>query len=91
METLDGNAMAGKLFAAFGEEMTTALATCANCGARGHVAEVRAYLDGPGAVGRCRNCDNVLIVLTEIRGVACVGMPGLAALDSAGSVESSSL
>ena len=83
MDALDGNAMAGKLLAAFGEEMTMALATCANCGARGHVGQLRAYLGGPGAVGRCRDCDNVLIVLTEIRGVACVGMPGIAALDPA--------
>jgi Family of unknown function (DUF6510) len=81
MEALDGNAVAGRLVAAFGVEMTTATATCGNCGRTGFVGEVAAYLRGPGTVLRCRNCDNVLVVLTEIRGIACVGLPGVAALD----------
>jgi hypothetical protein len=84
MDALDGNAIAGRLFAAFGEEMTTALTTCANCGMRSVVAELGAYLRGPGTVARCRNCDNALIVFTEIHGITCVGMPGVAALDSPG-------
>ena len=83
MDELDGNAIAGRLFAAFGEEMTTASTTCARCGTRSIVGELRAYLGGPGTVACCRSCDNTLIVLAEIRGVTCIGMPGLAALDSA--------
>ena len=83
MEALDGNAVAGKLVAAFGAEMTTASATCGNCGSTGFVGEVAAYFGGPGTVLRCRNCDNVLIVLTEIRGITCVGLPGLGALEMA--------
>src|SRR5262249_6212739 len=63
MEALDGNAIAGTLFAAFGGEMTTAVGVCANCGARRQVAEVRAYLRGPGVVARCPSCDAVLMVL----------------------------
>jgi len=36
---LDGNAIAGLLFEAFGAELTTATGECASCGARGPVAE----------------------------------------------------
>ena len=81
MDPLDGNAIAGMLFEAFGREMTTAAGTCAQCGARGPVAELRVYLRGPGAVGRCRNCGAILIVLTQIRGASCVDLHGLAALE----------
>jgi hypothetical protein len=81
MEALDGNAVAGRLVAAFGEEMTTATATCGNCGTRSIVGELAAYLRCPGTVVRCRNCDNILVVLAEIRGLTCVGLPGLAMLE----------
>jgi ABC-type enterobactin transport system permease subunit len=81
MEALDGNAVAGMLFAVFGGEMTTAVGVCASCGARRQVAEVRAYLRGPGVVARCPSCDAVLMVLVEIRGVTCVDLRGLGSLD----------
>jgi len=83
MDPLDGNAIAGRLFAVVGWEMTTARTTCASCGTRSFVGELRVYMGGPGTVARCRGCDNILIVLTEIRGFTCVDMSGLAALDSA--------
>jgi hypothetical protein len=83
MEALDGNAVAGKFVAAFGVEMTTAVTTCANCGRSSLVAELAAYLDAPGTVVRCRNCDNVLIVLAEIGDITCVGLPGVAAVEMA--------
>ena len=35
MDPLDGNAIAGDLFEVFGAEMTTAVGTCAHCGASG--------------------------------------------------------
>jgi Family of unknown function (DUF6510) len=78
MEALDGNAIAGALFAVFGREMTTAVSVCANCGATGPVAETRVYLRGPGVVARCSRCSAVLLVLVEIRGVTCVDLRGLA-------------
>ena len=46
MEALDGNAVAGKLVAAFGAEMTTASTTCGNCGMTGFVGELAAYFRG---------------------------------------------
>ena len=39
--TLDGNAIAGLLAVVLGEEMTTAIGTCAACGASGEVATYR--------------------------------------------------
>ena len=48
MEALDGNAVAGKLVAAFGAEMTTASATCGSSGTTGFVGEFAAYFPGPG-------------------------------------------
>ena len=84
MEPLDGNAIAGLLFEAFGAEMTTAIGVCARCRARGPVAELRVYLRGPGAVGRCRNCGAILIVITHIHGVACVDLDGFDSLEPAG-------
>jgi hypothetical protein len=81
--SLDGNAIAGLLFAVFGEEMTTATGVCASCGMASQVAELRVYLRAPGAVARCSRCENVVMVLVEIRGVTCVDLRGLAALEPA--------
>ena len=81
MEPLDGNAIAGLLFEAFGAEMTTAVGVCARCRARAPAAELRVYLRGPGAVGRCRSCGAILIVISQIRGVACVDLNGFASLE----------
>jgi Family of unknown function (DUF6510) len=78
---LDGNAIAGSLVTAFGTEMTTAIGVCGRCGARSALAELRVYVGGPGAVGRCRSCDNLLMVIVDVRGVACVDVRGLASLE----------
>jgi len=48
MTTLDGNALAGTLAAVVGEELTTATATCAACGASGEVARSVVYALTPG-------------------------------------------
>jgi hypothetical protein len=66
MEPLDGNAIAGELYEYFGTEMTTAVGTCAHCGATNQIAELRVYNRAPGAVVRCPNCANVVIVLVNI-------------------------
>jgi hypothetical protein len=79
MDALDGNALAGELHAIFGRELTADIATCGACGATSYLAEIAVYLRAPGMVGRCRSCDNVLLVLTTVRGVACVDMRGFAA------------
>jgi predicted RNA-binding Zn-ribbon protein involved in translation (DUF1610 family) len=65
MDALDGNAIAGELFAAFGHEMTAAAGICTSCGARSVIAELRVYISGPGAVARCPGCGDVAIVLAR--------------------------
>lgn len=65
MDALDGNAIAGELFMAFGHEMTDVLGRCTSCGARSAIAELRVYLSGPGTVARCPGCASVAIVLAR--------------------------
>jgi hypothetical protein len=80
MQPLDGNAIAGLLWDAFGQEMTAVLATCGACGSVAAVAEGMVYPHVPGTVLRCRHCSGVLIVITQIHGCYCVDTQGLAAL-----------
>jgi len=77
---LDGNAIGGMLIEVFGAEMTTAVGTCGSCGTAGQVAEMAVYQSRLGTVVRCRVCDNVLMVLVEVRGVTCVDLSGLDSL-----------
>jgi hypothetical protein len=79
--TLDGNAIGGLLAAVFGEEMTTAIGTCATCGASGEVATFAVYTRAPGTVARCRACESVLMVLVTIREITCVDLGGLVSLE----------
>jgi hypothetical protein len=57
--------------------MTTTGYQCIGCGKTGVVAEMAVYRSGPGTVARCRNCDTVLLVLGERRGVYCIDVPGM--------------
>ena len=79
--TLDGNALAGLFASVFGEELTTAVATCGSCGASGEVARAVVYARGPGAVARCATCTSVVMVFVTVREITCVDLRGLAALD----------
>lgn len=81
MDALDGNAIASTLFDVFGAEMTEASGRCASCRTASPLGELKVYLGGPGTVARCCHCDNVLMVLVEIRGVMCVDVLGLAAME----------
>jgi uncharacterized Zn finger protein len=76
VEPVDGNAIAGMLFAHFGTEMTTAGGSCVPCGASARIAELQVYARAPGAVARCRSCGNVVIVVTERRGEVRVDLSG---------------
>ena len=82
MEALDGNAIGGLMMEVFGSEMTTAIGTCANCGATGPLAECVVYLRAPGTVARCRTCGSVLMVFVHVRAMNCVDLRGLAALEA---------
>ena len=79
--TLDGNAIGGMLMEIFGTEMTTAVGTCAHCGAVAQVAEFAVYRPDLGIVVRCRSCDSMLMVFVKIRGVTCVDLMGLSSLN----------
>jgi hypothetical protein len=81
MDALDGNAIAGQLFDLFGVEMTTATGECAHCGAVAQMAELVVYLRAPGTVVRCRSCTEVVMVLVDKRGIACVDLRGLDLLE----------
>jgi hypothetical protein len=81
MEALDGNAIGGLLLEVFGAEMTTATGVCAACGDRRMMAELVVYVQAPGTVVRCRTCASVLMVFVEVRGINCVDLSGVAALD----------
>ena len=62
---LDGNAAAGDLEQIFAFEVTTAIGTCANCGAVGAMGGTSVYAQAPGIVVRCRACERVLIRLAH--------------------------
>ena len=34
-------------------------------------------MSGPGTVARCRNCDTILLMLTERHAMYCVDLPGM--------------
>ena len=78
---LDGNAIGGVLLELFGVEMTVALATCGNCGARGEVARLDVYVKCPGTVARCPRCGAVLLRIVEGRGRAWVDLQGVRSLE----------
>lgn len=76
MQALDGNSIGGPLYELFGHDMTLATGACAHCGTVAQVAELRVFSRAPGAVARCRVCGQVVMVLTEVRGVPRIDMSG---------------
>ena len=82
----DGNALAGPLREIFAVELTGASGRCAACGRLDTMAELRVYLDAPGAVARCPGCDEVVLRLVrgpdrawlDLRGLVCleISLPG---------------
>ena len=82
MVALDGNAIGGLLLEVFGTDLTAAQTICATCGAAAAVAETVVYLRAPGTVVRCRTCGSVLMIISQIRGMSCVDLSGMTALDT---------
>ena len=79
---LDGNAIGVLLMEIFAGEMTSAQATCAACGGVRPLADTLVYLRGPGTVVRCRQCTSMLMVISRVRGLNCVDLRGISALDA---------
>jgi Family of unknown function (DUF6510) len=61
---LDGNAAAGILREVFAADVTTAVGTCAGCGATDAVGSVHVYVTA-GVVLRCPSCDTVLMRIVD--------------------------
>ena len=68
MDALDGNAIAGALFEHFGHDMTMAEVRCSHCQTTSMMAELRVYMKAPGDVARCPSCDEVVMVIVNVRG-----------------------
>ena len=76
---LDGNAVAGLLQEVFAVEMTTAVGTCASCGAAGPVGAVHVYR-GAGIVLRCPHCDNALVTISKTGASTRISLAGIRTL-----------
>jgi len=79
---IDGNAVAGLLREVFAVEMTTAIGTCANCGASEPVGAIHVFR-GAGIVLRCPHCDNVLAKIVRGRTRLWISLPGVRTLEVA--------
>lgn len=85
----DGNTLAGPLSEVFAVELTTAAGRCRSCGTTSHMATLRVYGPDPGFVGRCPNCEDVLLRLVRTPDALWLDLGGVSALripmpDSAG-------
>jgi predicted RNA-binding Zn-ribbon protein involved in translation (DUF1610 family) len=72
---VDGNAVAGALVAAFGDEMTSVPRGCQSCGQVHPIGAHRAY-HGAGVVLRCPNCGDVALRLVERAGDSVLSLAG---------------
>lgn len=86
---LDGNAIAGTMLDVFGRDMTADVGTCGRCGWTAPLAEVAVYSAGypaghPGVVARCPECEQLLMVIVQRRGVACVDVSGFTSVHATG-------
>ena len=78
---LDGNAIGGLLREIFTMEMTTAVGTCASCGAVNELGRVHVYVHAPGTVVRCPACESVLLRIVRGRGRYWVDLSGTSCLE----------
>jgi Family of unknown function (DUF6510) len=79
-ERLDGNAIAGVAFELFGREMTLTVGVCRSCGRALMLAELHVYVTA-GFVGRCPDCEAVLLRIVEGQGRTWMDLGGLATLE----------
>jgi ribosomal protein S27E len=73
---LDGNALAGPLAEVFAADVTTARLRCASCGDVAALARAMVYGGPMGAVVRCGNCDDVLLVFVQAPDHSSITMQG---------------
>jgi len=87
MDHLDGNVLAGPTTDLFAFEPTTAQGQCQSCADIAALGQAMVYGQPMGFVARCRNCDNVLLVVVEHAGQKSLNMRGLRWLRVADPVE----
>ena len=56
------------MFEHFGHDMTMAEVRCSHCQSTSMMAELRVYMKAPGDVARCPSCDEVVMVIVNVRG-----------------------
>jgi len=79
----DGNVLAGALSEIFAIDVTTASGRCTGCGSEWPVARLHVYSRAPGYVGRCPDCDHVILRLVrgpdrawlDLRGTVALAFP----------------
>jgi Family of unknown function (DUF6510) len=76
----DGNTLAGPLSEVFGVELTTAAGRCRSCGTTSMLATLRVYGPDPGFVGRCPNCEGVLLRLVRTPDAVWLDLSGVSAM-----------
>jgi Family of unknown function (DUF6510) len=76
----DGNTLAGPLSEVFAVELTTAAGRCKTCGTTSQMAMLRVYGPDPGFVGRCPNCEDVLLRLVRTPQALWLDISGVSAL-----------
>ena len=74
---LDGNAAAGELSKIFAMDVTGAEGQCAHCGVTRPFAEAHLYMQCPGLVARCPDCDEVLLRLAVVHQRAMLDLCGM--------------
>ena len=80
---VDGNALAGLFNDLFAMEMTMAPVECAACGRFGEIGSLWAFIESPGYVLRCPDCQNIVMRMTvtddqiylDARGAAYLRIP----------------
>jgi Family of unknown function (DUF6510) len=81
---LDGNAIGGVLLELFATELTAATSVCGSCGAVEQLATMHVYMDAPGIVGRCCQCDAVQLRIVRAPGRTWIDMRGMRSLELPG-------
>lgn len=79
----DGNALAGALSEIFAVDPTTAQGRCTGCGSAWPLARLHVYTHAPGYVGRCPDCEQVILRLVrgpdrawlDLRGTVALSFP----------------
>ncbi len=80
--TLDGNAVAGLLAEVFAGAATSAIGTCARCGASEAMGSAHAF-QGAGVVLRCAHCDHALVKIVRADTRLWIGFPGALTMEVA--------